>query len=138
MDPLTGFEQMRVLQDALQLILHNDGYVFPDWTTEKAVFSARGISHKDLQAKPLFLWYDFFSVPQHVQPDGSQANAISSIPAYVAKCCFFIALCPTIDCPSEKKVLNSTSWARRGWCRLERAARELSAHDTWILTLGCS
>ena len=145
-NPDPEFEQMRVLQDALRHILHNDGYVSPDWLTETAVPGAKGISHLELQARPLFLWYDYFSVPQQEPRSSSwddsvsslQADAINSILAYVAKCRFFIALCPTIGCPGQQKVLNAASWARRGWCRLERAARELSAHDTWILVQSSS
>ena len=62
-----------------------------------------------------------------------QANAISSIPAYIARCRFFFALCPVIDCPFQGKVLTPATWSSRGWCRLERAARELSPNNTWIL-----
>ena len=68
---------------------------------------------KDFQAKPLFLWYDYFSVPQLEdrkfyaaadERDGSQqALAINSIPAYVSRCRFFLALCPVVDCPWEDK-----------------------------------
>ena len=50
----------------------------------------------------LFVWYDYFSCPQwecHVtnqRDDYNQANAINSIPGYIAKCKFFVALCPTL------------------------------------------
>lgn len=104
--------------------------------------SAKGIPFQVFQSRPLFLWYDYFSVPQqenragHVTDgsDGSmQAKAINSIPAYVAKCRYFFALCPTIACPFEGRVLSVASWSSRGWCRLERASRELSENDSWIL-----
>ena len=29
--------------------------------------------------------------------------------------------------------IHTKSWSRRGWCRLERASRELSENDNWIL-----
>ena len=143
--PDPEFEQMPVLQDALQHLLYTSGSVSPDWVTESFVPAARGIPHQEFQRQALFIWYDYFSVPQLVgraagaarDRDGSQqANAINSIPAYVAKCRFFFALCPTIDCSGRAKVLSVASWSRRGWCRLERAARELSAHDSWILVKG--
>ena len=136
--PDPEFKQMKVLQDALQRLLNSSGYVPLDWVTEVGVPSAKGISYKDFQSRPLFLWYDYFSVPQLgpggcADDDGNQAKAIMSIPAYVARCRYFFALCPTIDCPFEGKVLNVRTWAWRGWCRMERAARELSEDDKWIL-----
>ena len=30
-------------------------------------------------------------------------------------------------------MLSAVSWSRRGWCRIERAARELSRESSWIL-----
>ncbi|CAE7316189.1 ANKRD17, partial [Symbiodinium natans] len=142
--PDPEFEQMPVLQDALRHLLYNSGSVSADWVTESFVPTAKGLPHKEFQQKSLFIWYDYFSVPQLEgsdqaanDSDGSQqAKAINSIPAYVAKCRFFFALCPTIDCSARARVLNVTSWSERGWCRLERAARELSAHDSWILVQG--
>ena len=142
--PDPDFEQMPVLQDALQHLLYNSGSVSPDWVTESFVPAAKGISHQEFQSKALFLWYDYFSVPQlrgspppaANDSNGSQAKAISSIPAYVARCRFFLALCPTIDSSAQDKVFTQSSWSRRGWCRLERAARELSAYDSWILVQG--
>ncbi|CAE7336193.1 ANK2 [Symbiodinium pilosum] len=110
--------------------------------TEGSVPNAKPLPMKEFQAKPLFLWYDYFSVPQLEERksyttderDGSQqARAINSIPSYVARCRFFLALCPVLDCPSEAKVLSAATWSRRGWCRVERAARELSRDSSWIL-----
>ena len=134
--PDPDFEQMHVLLDALRRLLYSQGTAFPNYITEAFLPDVRGVSHEEFQARPLFVWYDYFSVPQRVVDSNQQAEAISSIPAYVAKCRFFLALCPTIDCPAQGKVLNAASWMKRGWCTLERAARELSAHDSWILVQG--
>ena len=140
--PDPEFRQMTVLQDALKHLLGSKGAVYPDLVTEACVPAARSIAHKDFQVRPLFIWYDFLSVPQCPSglsrvvgngDDSNQAKAILSIPSYVSKCQFFFALCPTIDCPFQAKVLNAATWSSRGWCRLERAVRELSADNTWIL-----
>ncbi|CAE7225519.1 unnamed protein product [Symbiodinium sp. CCMP2592] len=56
-----------------------------------------------------------------------------SIPWYITRCSFFFALCPVIDSPDESRVLTPASWGQRSWCRLERAVRELSTDDTWVL-----
>ena len=130
--PDPEFKQMKVLQDVLRRLLNGPGRVHVDAVTEAAT-SAKSIACQDFQSKALFLWYDYFSVPQLETASSLQEQAINSIPAYVVKCRFFFALCPTIDCPSEGKVLSVGTWAQRGWCKAERASRELSANDSWIL-----
>ena len=140
--PDPEFRQMQVLQGALRRVLTCQGSVPLDYVTEGLVPGASRISFQEFQSRPLFLWYDYFSVPQletrqaYVTDDGDgsdQAQAITSIPAYIANCRYFFALCPTIESPLEGSVLNACTWARRGWCRVERASRELSEHHTWIL-----
>ena len=136
--PDPEFKQMKVLQDALQYLLKGHGLVPLDVITESLAPSAKSIPLELFQSRPLFLWYDYFSVPQ-LEQGGSegdkecQAEAISSIPAYVVKCRFFLALCATIESPFEGKVLSFSSWANRGWCRLERASRALSENDSWVV-----
>eukprot|EP00439_Symbiodinium_sp_Y106_P058446 s2342_g8.t1 len=140
--PDPDFKQMHTLQGAVRRLLRGRGFVSLDGTTESAVRTAKPFPMKAFQARSLFLWYDYFSCPQLEQRksygaddgDGSQqANAINSIPAYVCKSHFFLALCPVLDCPFEAHVLSVQTWSRRGWCRLERAARELSPDSLWIL-----
>ena len=134
--PDPEFRQMQVLRDALRRVLSSRGHIPLDQVTEACVPSAKGLSFQDFQAAALFLWYDYFSVPQALDGafNGNQGKAINSIPAYVAKSRYFFALCPTIDCPFEGRVLNVATWSRRGWCKLERACRELSGREThWIL-----
>lgn len=126
--PDPDLRQMQVLQDALKRLLRGSGVVSLDKASESLLPFAKGVQFEEFQARALFLWYDYFSVPQLKE---KQAPAIRSIPAYIAKCRYFFALCPTIDCPD--RVLNVASWARRGWCRLERASRELSEDGSWIL-----
>ncbi|CAE7388613.1 ANKRD44, partial [Symbiodinium sp. KB8] len=139
--PDPDFRQMCTLQDALRQILRGEGSLSLDLVTETMVQTAKPLHTKDFQTQAVFVWYDYFSCPQleHrpytvIEPDNlQQANAIHSIPAYIARCEFFIALCPVLDCPFEGKVLTAATWSRRGWCRLERAARELSPKSMWIL-----
>ena len=138
--PDPHFKQMQVLQDALRRILTTKGRISLDIVTEAMVHSVRSMSFQELQARPLFLWYDYFSIPQLQTAEtpldvlgNLQEGAISSIAAYVGKCRYFFALCPVLESPFRETVLSNTSWAKRGWCRLERAARELSEHHTWIL-----
>ena len=141
--PDPEFRQMRTLQDAVKRILNSSGSLSLDPATEAVVPTAKPRPMKDFQTTALFFWYDYFSCPQlhHaseyvVQKTNSrlqQANAISSIPAYVGRCHFFLAVCPVLDCPVESRVLSASTWSSRGWCRLERAARELSPSSTWIV-----
>eukprot|EP00439_Symbiodinium_sp_Y106_P069803 s356_g12.t1 len=140
--PDPDFKQMRGLQDAVKRLRCGRGSVSLDQVTESYVRTAKPIPMHEFQVQALFVWYDYFSCPQLEErksfgadeTDGSQqASAINSIPAYVAKCRFFLALCPVLDCPFVGKVLTAATWSRRGWCRLERAARELSRDSSWIL-----
>ena len=113
-----------------------------DLITETFVLRAKPLPMRVFQSSPLFIWYDYFSCPQleirdvraiGISDGNQQDNCISSIPAYVEMCRFFLALCPVIDSPTEDKVFSARTWSCRGWCRMERAVRELSVHDTWLL-----
>ena len=101
-----------------------------DIMTEGSVPNAKPMAMREFQTEAFFIWYDYFSVPQLEQH--SQGQAIQSIPAYVARCRFFFALCPAVESQWYDQVLTASTWSHRGWCRVERAARELS-HDSWIL-----
>ena len=139
--PDPDFKQMRTLQNALKHILNSAGALSMDFITEGVVPTAKPLRMQEFQVQTLYVWYDYFSCPQ-LQCQGQasdetdylhQASAISSIPAYISECHFFFALCPVLDCPLQGKVLTARTWSSRGWCRLERAARELSPNSTWIL-----
>ncbi|CAE7241492.1 pyx [Symbiodinium sp. CCMP2456] len=136
--PDPDFKQMRTLQDALQRILNGSGSLSLDFITEALVQTVKPLPMQEFQVQKLYFWYDYFSCPQlesriDKKSDAHQASAITSIPAYIARCGFFIALCPVLDCLFKSTVLTAGTWSRRGWCRLERAARELSPNSTWIL-----
>ena len=119
--PDPEFRQMRVLQAALQRVMYSKGSVFLNFITETFVPGAKGISHKEFQSKQMFLWYDYFSVPQAGSNSHQQTDAIKSIPAYVGRSRFFFALCPTIESPTLGKILSASSWAKRGQAALSSA-----------------
>eukprot|EP00439_Symbiodinium_sp_Y106_P052303 s4260_g7.t1 len=116
--PDPEFRQMSVLQEALKQLLVSKSVPL-DIATESGVPGAKPLPLHEFQSASVFLWYDYFSIPQMEdrstfgadQSDGSkQADAINSIPAYVAKCKYFMALCPVIDCSEEDKVLSCATW----------------------------
>ena len=143
--PDPELRQMEVLQDALRHILRKQGSVSLDAITEAVVPGAKPLQFQELQSRPLFLWYDYFSVPQQCLHNGGttcrgldtdQAKAITSFPAYVAECRYFFALCPTVDCPSQGKVLNTCTWARRAWAsNLGSQASYLGCSVAYFLTI---
>eukprot|EP00439_Symbiodinium_sp_Y106_P012605 s7795_g1.t2 len=85
----------------------------------------------DFKSKPLFIWYDYMCVPQGSGPDaiGHRQHAIDSIPSFVARCEYFVILCPALQHHDQGRMLSQSSWAQRGWCRTERLARDLAARD---------
>ena len=136
-------KQLRVLQDALTHMLSNLHHIPVDAFTEVHVPRTRPLPTADLKAAPLFIWYDYFSCPQlescvsrsasDLQEGSQLSQAIDSIPAYVARCRFFFALCPVIESLSLEKVFTQFTWSERGWCRVERVLRELSKDQSWVM-----
>lgn len=133
--------------DALRRFLTSSESVPKDQISEMFAAAAKPLPMREFQSCSLFIWYDYFCVPQMDAPnddasdrsdESDQSQAIHSIPAYVAKCRFFLALCPVLDCPREGKVLTASTWANRGWTRLERAVREMSPDNTWVLIQASS
>ncbi|CAE7713501.1 Btbd11 [Symbiodinium sp. CCMP2456] len=124
-------EQLQVLQDALRRLRSEVQMVHPSFVTEFTQPACKGLPTKKLFLTPLFLWYDYFSCPQHSQH--SLELAIRSIPEYIARCTFFFALCPVIADHTSSRLFTQYTWAERGWCRMEKACRELSVDHTWIL-----
>ncbi|CAE7898472.1 ANK2, partial [Symbiodinium sp. KB8] len=104
--PDPDFRQMGILQDAVRRILSSSGSISLDPVTEAVVQKAKPLPMKDFQMQALFFWYDYFSCPQLQDPTQvahdheadipQQSSAINSIPAYVARCEIFLALCPVL------------------------------------------
>ena len=139
--PDPEFKQLRVLQDALCFAKSKLQRIPVDLVTETMMPSARGLPTSEIFSTPLFIWYDYFSCPQlefHLRQEkpsqrSNLANAISSIPAYVSESSFFLALCPVVENPDQSRVFTPSSWASRGWCRVERAFRDLCPDESWIM-----
>eukprot|EP00439_Symbiodinium_sp_Y106_P050874 s5750_g6.t1 len=116
--PDPEFKQFRVLQEALRNVTAGLSQISMDTITEAVFGLAQGISASEFRASKLFLWYDFFSVPQVPlvlgeggQCENMQQRAICSIPAYISRCQFFMALCPVIDSPDGSQVFSQVSWS---------------------------
>ncbi|CAE7555450.1 unnamed protein product [Symbiodinium microadriaticum] len=122
-------QQIRIFQEAMKNLLSGSSRVRLPISAELAFGRLRCPSAKDFQSLPLFVWYDYLCCPQDLSSEAidGRSCAIRSIPAYVAKCEYFVILCPVVEHVDERKMLSLASWAERGWCRTERLARELSA-----------
>ena len=91
--PDPDFAQMRIFQDALRNMLSRGTWIYPDICTEYNT-PGRSIHLRELRSKPLFFWYDYFSIPQlnfHTWWVGNlqasdQDKAIESIPLYIDQC----------------------------------------------------
>ena len=142
--PDPEFEQMQVLQAALRHAILKLNNIPLDVITEIVLPAAKDLPTSKLLSRPLFIWYDYFSCPQLDEPEWARggvkniARAIESIPAYVTKCAFFLVLCPVVESRSLSKILTPSTWAERGWCRLERACCELGRSQSWIMVKGPS
>ena len=140
--PDPKFQQLKVLQTALKNVFSGSCKIRCDVTLEFR-WGRNGYSQGELKAAPIFVWYDYFSCPQPMADQMSKVKsivfnpledlrrAIASIPAYVASCHFFVALCPMLQ--TDGIELNQYTWARRGWCRAEKMAWELSDRHGLVL-----
>ena len=117
-------KQLRVLQNAERYMI-SDSRLIP----AEVMCKKEALSTSCLRRQPLYLWYDFFCCPQLGKqpslsnsdlssPESELSMAVTSIPAYVAKCSFFLALCPIIVSEELGKVFSPQTWAERGWCRM--------------------
>ncbi|CAE7694981.1 unnamed protein product [Symbiodinium sp. CCMP2592] len=137
--PDPDHKQFRVLQDALRNILSGVTQISLDVVTELIIGKSPKMACS-LHPADLHIWYDYFSCPQKEnRRDASQtydsdlAKAISSIPAYIAKCQLMFVLCPVIESCEGRTMLGPSSWANRGWCRLERLAKECSGDGSFFM-----
>ena len=134
--PDPKMEQLGVLQQALQNLLAGRSHVHLPPTVEIGFGRLKCPSAADFKAKPLFLWYDYFSCPQSTSADATSNRqlAIDCIPSYVARCCFFVILCPFVE-SAAGQTLNYSTWEARGWCRLEYMAQCLAREDGRLITI---
>ncbi|CAK9095519.1 unnamed protein product [Durusdinium trenchii] len=102
------------------------------------------ISSAEWRAKPLLIWYDYFSIPQldnlsasvSVDEMGSDLQkAVESIPSYVKRCKFFVILAPAVEHVDTGELLSKHTWSERGWCRLEQVAANFLTKDAKIVVI---
>ena len=152
--PDPDFKQIGILQDAVRRILSSSGSISLDPVTEAVVQTAKPFPMKDFQRQVLFFWYDYFSCPQlqyptpvahdHEADIPQQSSAINSIPAYVARCDFFLALCPVLPSDSEGKVITAGTWSTLGGGGALLQPGAVARESTWYKFLpaggtgGCS
>lgn len=133
--PDPEFKQLSVLQEALQNILRERALISVHLNSQLLFGARKTIAAADLNAQPLFVWYDFFCCPQpqFALPGqdavGDLGKAVASIMGYVESSHFFVILAPPVRHAQHGHMLGYSTWKRRGWCRAERAARALSVGD---------
>lgn len=106
--PDPEFTQMRIFQDALKNMMTKGTWIYPDIATEYNT-PGKSMHLKELRSKPLFFWYDYFSIPQLSDSKWclgglqmcAQDRAIESIPAYVDRCESWHKKCYSADSGSS-------------------------------------
>ena len=128
-NPDPRFEQLPVLQSTLVNITAGTSRVHVPLVTELLHGRLPCPGASDFNLTRLHIWYDYFCCPQGSLPfaEKNRQRAIESIPAYVARCEFFVILCPALKHLDSGRTLSQATWGERGWCRTERVARELAA-----------
>lgn len=136
--PDPEMKQFKVLQAAVANLLSGACQIQADCAYEVmlglAQIAAATKALRSQRPEKFYIWYDFFSCPQlENKTDGTVSlstssgvlsKAIESIPSYITRCDFFLALTPTIE--GESTVINELTWASRGWCLLEKCVWDLS------------
>jgi len=122
--------QLHVLQMAFKNLLSGASSISTPIITEIVFGSVRAPSATELRDTPLFVWYDYCSCPQECREGENcdQMSAINSIPSYVARCEYFVILCPAQE-DESKQILSAKTYTERAWCRAERVARELACSN---------
>jgi len=89
---------------------------------------------KGVDASQLYVWCDYFSVPQVSR--ALQQLAIETLSSYATSSRYFLIIAP----PALKEgfgTRDAETYARRGWCRLEQFSRLASlAHDSILMYDG--
>jgi len=75
----------------------------------------------DVDPRRLYLWVDYVSVPQKNKV--LQQLSIGSITVYASVCRYFLVVAPATTNADTGVKCDSSTYQRRGWCRLEQFAR---------------
>jgi len=141
-------EKLKVLQEALSNLSAGKVRASPAVEVEMLYGRLEPYSKAKLNSVQVYVWYDYFCVPQFCLESDSddvkilcssahldQPKAIASIPAYIFASEFFVALCPTMRHVDTAAELNRYTWQRRGWCLSEKMTRELASREGLILLI---
>ncbi len=60
-------------------------------------------------------------------------DALNSVAAYISRCHFFLVLQPVVEDPEKTELFGASTWASRGWCRLEKTVRELLPRNSYVV-----
>ena len=127
-NPDPTFEQLEVLQQTMKGLLRGTSKVSLPPCDELIWGRVKCPTASDFKSTFIFLWFDYFCIPQGQARAADRQLAIDSIPSYVAECYYFIILCPALKHQNGHTVSFQT-WSERGWCRMERMARDLLRND---------
>eukprot|EP00438_Fugacium_kawagutii_P022198 Skav225519 [mRNA] locus=scaffold2974:39364:40875:- [translate_table: standard] len=118
---------------------------------QDAYLTGSSISTEEFRSKSLFIWYDYFSVPQGKHPwrtwtlqdvkrnsETETNEALESIPAYIDRCELFLVLCPLVPSVDRSELFGPSTWASRGWCRTEKLVRLLSPNSSCVVIKNSS
>ncbi|CAK9028281.1 Solute carrier family 35 member B1 [Durusdinium trenchii] len=106
--------QLQDMQNSLRNILNDAGHmqISPHPATQMYFCSQPTNYASRFRGKTLLIWYDYLCIPQ--ENHQQRCQAIRSIPAYVARCDFFVALCPPCQHLETQEALNQYTWGARG------------------------
>ena len=92
--PDPNFEQLRTLQMALENVMSGASRVSLLPAIELWFGRLKCPAAADFDAEKLYIWYDYFCIPQGRNAD--RQLAIGSIPSYISRCFFFLILSPAV------------------------------------------
>ena len=128
-DP-TG-SQLALLQQALENAL--SGNLNPDRASNPASsLYLKQLVEALLDPRGAWIWCDIWSIPQRYPV--AKTRAIYSIAAYLYFATAMICICPPTAHAETGQMCDFNSWARRGWCRLERLGFHLNRYRTGVYT----
>jgi len=126
--------QIQVLKEACANILSGKSRISAPVGEELEQGHPKKDSKTTFTERRLFLWYDYFCCPQKSMAADAKL-AIDSIATYISRCELFVILCPEMEHADRALGTDLSTWAERGWCRMERMARELSSGNSNMISI---
>lgn len=127
--------QFRTLQEVLKRLMSGTSQVMQPISEEAGVGRMKLPQPRDFTSHALYIWYDYFSIPQGKDSKASANRQIeiSCIPSYCRRSYLFMILCPPVRHTETDSLLSYKTWSDRGWCRLERMARALGHSNGFVI-----